>query len=84
MTYEFKQINASGNGTTTTCYIVQNPRIENGMNVAEVIGTFAGFSAEYQGEYVYAACQPRKMIFGGNFTMVEFTRELISSNAKAR
>ena len=82
MLYEFKQVNASGNGSSTTCYIVQNPRIENGMNVAEVVGKFAGFSEEYQGEFDYEACQPKKIIVGGNFTMIEFTRELISNNAK--
>ena len=84
MLYEFKQVNATGNGSSTTCYIVQNPRIENGMNVAEVVGEFAGFSEEHEGELEYKVCQPKKMVFGGNFTMVEFTRELISNNSKIR
>lgn len=84
MLYEFKQVNASGNGTSTTCYIVQNPRIENGMNVAEVVGVFSNLSEEYSGEFDYQVCQPKKIIFGGNFTMVEYTRELIAGNSKSR
>ena len=84
MLYEFKQVNATGNGSTTTCYIVQNPRIENGMNVAEVVGEFAGFSPENDGQFEYKACQSKKIVFGGNFTMIEFNRELISSNSKTK
>ena len=81
MLYEFQQVNATGNGSYITCYIVQNPRIEQGMNVAEIVGVFTG---EVDGEFQYEACTPRKFVFGGNFTMIEFTRELIAGTSKTR
>ena len=44
MLFEFIQINAIGNGSQTLYFVLQNPRVENGMNVAEMVGTLAGFS----------------------------------------
>ena len=41
-----QSFNAISNGSSTTCYIVQNPRIENGMCVVEIVGIFADFSTE--------------------------------------
>ena len=84
MLYEFKQVNVGGNGSTTTCFIVKNPRIENGMYVAEIVGTFHSFSKENEGEYIYKSCEPKKLIVGGNFTMVEYTRDLVSEDSISR
>lgn len=79
MLYEFLQVNAAGNGTSTISYVVQNPRLENGLTVVEVVGIVNGWDDNR--ECIYKACQPKKMIVGGNFTMVEYTRELTHDDA---
>ena len=75
MLYEFQQINLGQNSSQTILYIVQNPRIdENGMNTAEIVG-----KPDYSNGFdnmEYVACQPQKFIFGGNFTLIEYTKEL--------
>ena len=83
MLYEFTQINATGNGSSTISYIVRNPRMENGMTVAEIVGVFSDFSPN-TGEYIFKACEPKQLIVGGNFTMVEFTRELVTEDSMDR
>ena len=80
MRFELKQVNATGNGSSTTCFIVENPRMENGLCYAELVGTFAEFSNE--GEYIYKESDRKTVIVGGNFTMIEYNKELISDSSQ--
>ena len=64
---------------TTIVYFFKK-RIENGFNTAEMVGVVEGFIDD-TGELYYRECEPRKFIFGGNFTLTEFKRELISMDA---
>jgi hypothetical protein len=81
MLYEFKQAEKhNNNNTTTLCCIVENPRIENGFNTAEMVGVVEGFIDD-TGQLYYRECEPKRFIFGGNFTLTEFNRELISKDA---
>lgn len=67
--YEIKQVEAVGNGYSTTLALVINPSVRNGGIYATKVGEWdRKFRSE---EYKYVHCEPVEMIVIGNATCVE-------------
>lgn len=70
--YVLEQVNATGNGSTTTILLVINPRIENGAIYATKVGIIdtsrSGFDFEH---YVFNPVEERDFICIGNATLEE-------------
>lgn len=72
--YEIMQINAIGNGYTTTVAIVINPTFEGGGIKATQVGEWDGNVKSYNNgrtAYVYSHIEAREFMICGNVTCVE-------------
>lgn len=70
--YVLQQVNATGNGSTTTTLLVTNPRIENGAIYATKVGIIDtnrfGFVFD---EFVFKPVDEHDFIYIGNVTLEE-------------
>ena len=70
--YVLQQVNATGNGSTTTTLLVTNPRIENGAIYATKVGIIdtnrSGFVFD---EFVFKPVDEHDFICIGNVTLEE-------------
>lgn len=73
--YVLQQVNATGNGSTTTILLVTNPRIENGAICATKVGIIdtdrSGFVLD---EYVFKSVDEHDFICIGNATLEEIKK----------
>lgn len=70
--YVLQQVNATGNGSTTTTLLVTNPRVENGAIFATKVGIIdsnrSGFVFD---EFVFKPVAEHDFICMGNATLEE-------------
>ena len=69
--YEVQQINATGNGHSTTLAIVVDPVIKEGAIHATQVGEWDCCFHPEINEYMYRHCEPVDFIIIGNATCVE-------------
>lgn len=88
--YVLQQVNATGNGSTTTTLLVTNPRVENGAIFATKVGiidskelvasliyeAYTNGSGVTLDNYVFKPVEARDFICIGNATLEEIKKPL--------